>query len=88
MANQYEIEATFTARLILETSNKSITKAKKQVEEFLDRFLNDVEITNLEIKKVPENNTSFATKLMDTKGNVYTLTQPTNAEILTALGEK
>ena len=88
MANTYEIEASFTARLILETNNKSVTKAKKQVEEYLDQFLNDVEITHLEIKRVPEDNTDVANKFMDKNGNVYILTQPTNAEILAVLGEK
>ena len=86
--NKYEIEASFTARLILETNNKSVTKAKKQVEEYLDQFLNDVEITHLEINKVHENSTTLTTGIMDTKGNVYVFVQPTNAEILTALGEK
>ena len=87
MTNKYEIEAVFTARIKMETSNKSVTKAKEQVEEFLDRFLNDVEITSLKINKVPESNTTHTAGIMDTKGNVYALTQPTNAEILKALGE-
>jgi hypothetical protein len=53
--NKYEIEASFTARIIMETNNKSVQNAKKQVEENLEQFLNDVEITHLKVNKIGEN---------------------------------
>lgn len=82
--NKYEIEASFTARIIMETNNKSVQNAKKQVAAYLEQFLNDVEITHLEVNK---NSTTHTTGIIDTKGNVYTFVQPTNTEILKALGE-